>query len=131
MVERKSSAPQPGESHNDRRRTQRVYISMRVRIRGKVGTQNFQEETQTASVNGYGGMVRLKQPVARGQEVLMFNPATEEEVPCTVTYVGQKDRGKTEVGVEFVAPSPRFWKITFPPSDWDPAERKRPDEVRK
>jgi|SRR5271170_7729823 hypothetical protein len=114
------------EGHSERRRTQRAHISMPVRVRGKSGTQSFQEEVMTATVNAHGCMVHMLQPVVRGQQVLVFNHANEQELNCAVTYLGPKDRGKTEVGLEFTAASPRFWNMYFPPDDWDPAERKRP-----
>jgi len=28
--------------------------------------------------------------------------------------------------IRLVAPAPRFWRITFPPEDWNPADRKLP-----
>ena len=114
------------EAHSERRRTQRAHISMPVRIRGSVGTQTFHEEVMTASVNAHGCMVHMLQPVTRGQQVILFNHANEQELNCAVSYLGPKDRGKTEVGLEFTAASPRFWNMYFPPDDWDPAERKRP-----
>jgi hypothetical protein len=71
-------------------------------------------------------MVRLAAQVARSQQISIINPKTAEELPCTVIFLGPKDAGKTEVGIEFAEPSPVFWRIAFPPEDWDPAERKRP-----
>jgi PilZ domain len=123
----KSIADAPSE----RRRTQRVHIAMPVRVNGKVGTQTFKEETTTASVNAHGCMVHMTQTVSRGQQVSLFNHANEQELICTVTFLGPKDRGKTEVGLEFLEASPRFWNMHFPPDDWDPAERKRPGPVKR
>jgi hypothetical protein len=85
----------------------------------------FSKETHTASVNAHGCIVRIAEKVARGQEVAILNPKTVEELPCTATFVGQKDSGKTEVGLEFIEPSPLFWRVTFPPEDGDLSERKR------
>ena len=115
----------PAESASERRRSHRVNIAMPVLVRGRKGTQTFEEEAQTISVSAHGCMVRVANPVARGQEVAIVNKKTAEELPCTVTFIGQKDQGKTEVGVEFAEPSPLFWRIAFPPEDWDPSERKR------
>jgi hypothetical protein len=123
MVEMKASTP--GESASDRRRSHRVNITMPVLVRGKKGTQPFEEETGTISVSAHGCMVRLAMPVARGQALSIVNTKTTEELPCTVTSLGQRDGGKTEVGVEFTEASPLFWRIAFPPLDWDPTERKR------
>ncbi len=124
-----SSSPTTAENSAERRRSHRVYITMPVIIRGKNSQKTFSEETRTASVNAHGCMVRLAEKVVKGQEVAIVNPKTVEELPCTVTFVGQKDSGKAEVGLEFIEPSPHFWRITFPSDDWDPAERKRPSST--
>jgi PilZ domain len=123
-------APPPGESSADRRRSHRVNIAMPVLIRGMKGTQAFEEQAQTISVNAHGCMMRVGTPVARAQEVSIVNTKTAEELPCTITFLGQKENGKTEVGVEFAEASPLFWRIAFPPEDWDPSERKRSGSAR-
>jgi hypothetical protein len=115
----------PTES-SERRRSHRVYISMPVVVRGKHAGQTFEEETQTISVSAHGGLLRVAAKLLRGQTVSIVNAKTAEELPCTVTSLGQKENGKTEVGVEFTEASPLFWRIAFPPEDWDPSERKRP-----
>lgn len=126
MAEGRSTLATMGESQAERRRSHRVQIAMPVLIRGKKGTQPFEEKTHTTSVNAHGCMVRLSTQVTRAQEVSIINPKTAEELPCTVSFIGQRDGGRTEVGVEFTEPSPVFWRIAFPPEDWDPSERKRP-----
>ena len=98
---------------------------MAVLVRGAAGGTNFQEEAKTISVNAHGCMVRLAAKVARGQLVTIVNKKTAEELNCTVTYIGQTDGAKVEVGIEFAEPSPVFWRIAFPPENWDPSERKR------
>ena len=113
------------EGTTERRRSVRVNIAMPVLVRGKKGAQSFEEETQTVSVSAHGCMVRIANTVARGQEIAIVNKKTAEELPCTVTFLGQRDGAKTEIGVEFAEASPLFWRIAFPPEDWDPAERKR------
>jgi hypothetical protein len=125
MAEIKVSGSMIGESNSERRRTQRVQIAMPVIVRGKTGTQNFEEETFTVAVNANGCMVRMTNRVARAQQISIVNPKTAEELPCSVIFIGQRDAGKMEVGIEFSEPSPLFWRIAFPPEDWDPSERKR------
>jgi hypothetical protein len=122
---RASKVPAAGETSSDRRRSYRVQITMPVLVRGKNGEVPFTEESHTVSVNAHGCMLRLAAKLVRGQELAIVNPKTVEELPCTVTFIGQKDSGKTEVGLEFVEPSPLFWRITFPSEDWDPSERKQ------
>ena len=126
MPERKPPAPDaPGEDSPERRRSHRVQIAIPILVRGKSGDQAFEEETQTVSVSAHGCKMRIRMEVWRGQEVAIVNPATAEDIACIVTFVGLKEAGKMEIGVEFVEPSPRFWRISFPPEDWDPTERKR------
>jgi hypothetical protein len=110
----------------ERRRTQRVQIAMPVIVRSKEGKGAFEEKTQTVSVNANGCLVKLAASVIRTQRVYLVNPHTTEELPCTVMFLGKKEAGKFEVGLEFVEASPLFWRISFPPEDWDPSERKRP-----
>lgn len=131
MAETKISAPVANaEPNGERRRSHRVHITMPVLVRGEKGTQSFEEQTVTISVNAHGCMVRLATPVARNQEISIINPKTAEELPCRITFLGPKEAGKTEVGIEFAEPSPVFWRIAFPPENWDPTERKRPSASR-
>jgi len=116
----------PSEAPSDRRRSHRVHIAMPVVVRGKNGTQPFEEQTSTMAVSAHGCLLRVSAQLTRGQQISLVNPKTAEELPCTVIFLGTKEGGKTEVGVEFVEPSPVFWRISFPPEDWDPSERKRP-----
>jgi hypothetical protein len=121
--------PAPNEPGSERRRSHRVNIAMPILVRGKT-SQPFQEETHTISVNAHGCVFRLATQVKRLQQIAIVNSKTAEELPCKVTFLGQKESGKTEVGVEFCEPSPLFWRIAFPPEDWDPSERKRPGGSR-
>jgi len=118
------TAPPAAENYSERRRSHRVHISMPVIVRG-TGKQKFEEQAQTIAVSAHGCLLRLAAPVDRAGEISIVNPRTAEELPCTVTFVGQKDAGKCEIGVEFTEASPLFWRIAFPPEDWDPSERKR------
>jgi hypothetical protein len=132
MAEYKPAPPgsSSGELTAERRRTQRVLIAMPVLVRGGTAPKTFEEETTTISVNANGCLLRLAQQVVRGQQIAVVNPKTAEELPSTVTFIGSKESGKAEVGVEFAEPSPLFWRIAFPPPDWDSTERKRPTGTR-
>ena len=35
-----------------------------------------------------------------------------------VVRVQEKHEGKSEVGVEFLRPDAKFWRLEFPPDDW-------------
>jgi hypothetical protein len=131
MADTKSPAASSGaENSSDRRRTHRLQLTMPVIVRGKAGTHPFEEQTHTISVNANGCMVKLGSHLSHAQHVSIINPKTAEELPCKVSYVGQRDGKKIEIGLEFSEPSPLFWRIAFPPEDWDPSERKRPSAPR-
>jgi len=112
---------------SERRRSQRVQIVMPVLVRGTSGGQAFEEEASTVMVNANGCMLMIKTAVVKAQQISLVNPATTEELPCKVVFIGRKSEGKSEVGVEFAEASPLFWRINFPPEDWNAAERKRPE----
>jgi hypothetical protein len=117
-------------SSSERRRTARVHIAMPIIVRCRDSKPPLEEKTHTVSVNANGCLLRLQAMVIRTQKLLLVNPQTTEELPCTVIFVGKRDGGKTEVGLEFAEASPLFWRISFPPDDWDPSERKKPMTAR-
>jgi PilZ domain len=126
MSERKpQTGTPPAEAYSERRRSHRVHITMPILVRGGLDAKHFEEQALTIAVSAHGCLLKLAAIVERGQEVSIINPKTAEELPCTITFVGQRDSGKTEIGLEFVESSPLFWRIAFPPEDWDPSERKR------
>ena len=73
-----------------------------------------------ALVNAHGALVALVTKVSVGQKLGMVNLSSGEELSCTVIHNGAATNGKTEIGIEFTAPAPFFWRISFPPSDWAP-----------
>lgn len=115
-----------------RQRTTRVRINIPVFIYGNNESgPPFKEITQTVSVNANGCLIELATPVVKEQPLLLTNLKTDEEIACHVVTLGNAVNGKTEVGLRFAQPSPRFWGIGFPPEDWDPALRKRPTPTKR
>jgi hypothetical protein len=112
-----------------KRRTERVHIVMPVRISGGTGEATFDELTETAIVSAHGCLVRLKGSVAKSDELLIVNPATQQQVIGSVVFLAVDKTTPREVGIEFAVPTPLFWGITFPPTDWDPSERKLPSKA--
>jgi hypothetical protein len=102
------------------RRSQRVFLGMDVIVAGErlAGTK-FAEHTTTVVVNAHGALVLLKEMVREQQLLRIRNEKTGEEQPCRVVDVGESREGRMEVGIEFIEPSPRFWRISFPPEDWN------------
>jgi hypothetical protein len=106
--------PDPG-----RRRSMRVLLSVPIQASGKtVENQDFREETRTLVVNAHGALISLSARVAAGQTITVSNNATHQSLDCRVVHVGNAQGGKTQMGVEFIKPSARFWQIDFPPDDW-------------
>ena len=104
-----------------RRRSQRVLMQVPVRIRGKDAQGNdFEESTETLAINAHGALVLLTARLTSGGAVHMRHNKTEEEQECHVAYLGPVRGGKAEIGLEFTAPRPAFWRVAFPPEDWTP-----------
>jgi len=102
-----------------RRRSMRVLLSVPILASGKNSKQqDFHEETRTLVVNAHGALISLAAPVLAGQQITITNKVTEESLDCRVVYLGSGQAGKTQMGIEFVKPSPSFWHIDFPPDDW-------------
>src|SRR5713226_9698861 len=114
------SVPPPTRGDNNaQRRSQRVTIKVSVLVLAE-GAENkpVSEETRTVTVNAHGAMVLLGLKVSIGQLLTLRNSRTGEEVACRVVYLSPHESEKRQVGVDFMEPSPRFWRISFPPPDW-------------
>ena len=123
--------PSKGAPESNRRRSQRVILSIPVTVRseGLPKEASFEETTQTLIVNAHGSLIAIAAKVEKAQTLRLTNRATREELLCHVVHVGPVSGGKAQVGVEFKSPSPDFWRIAFPPEDWtapepEPAVRK-------
>ena len=104
-----------------RRRSQRVLMQVPVRIRGKNGQgADFEEFTETLAINAHGALILLNARLTSGAVVHMRHNKTEEEQECHVAFLGPVRGGKAEIGLEFTAPRPTFWRVAFPPEDWTP-----------
>ena len=124
----------PTKAHSGvRRRSQRVLMRVGVRVRGKdaQGT-DFEEMSETLAINAHGALVLLNARVMSGGVIHMKHNKTGEEQECHVAFLGPVRGGKAEIGVEFVTPSPNFWRVAFPPEDWSPKspEARMPTKLR-
>lgn len=97
----------------------RVLLSVAITVTGKnKAGQEFTEQTRTLVVNAHGALISLAAPVVAGQTIRVANTASEESLNCRVVYVSAPQAGRSQMGIEFERPSPTFWHIDFPPSDW-------------
>ena len=103
------------------RRSSRVFSRITVRANGKNDQgRKFHENSQTIVINAHGGLLYLQESLQLGAELVLTNPATEEEQECRVVYLGDSSDKGTRVGVEFLSPSPHFWGVEFAQKDWNP-----------
>lgn len=111
------------KKQSDHRRSQRAFLSLGILVEGETPQGKlFEEETSTLAVSAHGALILLANDVAIQQKVQLIHKGTGQRQACRVAYRGSVHSSKTEVGVEFLSPAPRFWQIDFPPSDWNPGE---------
>jgi hypothetical protein len=107
------------ETTTGKRRSQRLFLQVRVVVEGKVANKPpFSEETQTIVVNAHGALLELKISLDPGQVVTLLNVRTTEKTECAVKLVTPVEGRKFNTALEFVKPNPGFWRISFPPDDW-------------
>jgi hypothetical protein len=106
---------------SNRRRSQRVLLRIPIQVIGQSPDKKpVSEMTHTAVVNAHGGLIYLSLKVTVGQAIILKNPETDEEQLCRIARADPAPDGRTEVGIEFVKPAPNFWRVAFPPADWEP-----------
>jgi hypothetical protein len=95
------------------RRAQRVHARMPILVYGRLGNEPFAENTQTVDVSALGGLVPIAARVVPSQKLILTNLQTDEDLTCRVVRLIPGENGQTLVGLEFLQPSPRFWRIDF------------------
>jgi hypothetical protein len=112
---------------SDQRRSSRVFTRIPVRAAGKNSDgRKFRETSRTIVINAHGGLLYLHEPLELGAEVVLTNPATEEDQECRIVYRGDTSEKGTRIGVEFLSPAPHFWGVEFAPQDWPARISSRP-----
>jgi len=104
-----------------KRRSQRVLMQVPVRLRGEDAQgKTFDEETETLAISAHGALVLLQTRLTSGSVIRLQHKKTSEEQECQVVFLGPVRGNKGEIGLEFSAPRPQFWRVAFPPEDWSP-----------
>jgi len=102
------------------RRSQRIELRVPVVIYRPAGEgPPFYETTETIVVSAHGALVPLKGLVATRQRLLVQNTSSGEQQECRVVSIQSEMAGPSKVAVEFARPVPKFWRIAYPPSDWN------------
>jgi hypothetical protein len=114
--------PQPDQNARkgiSQRRSQRLLLRVQIVAERRVGHASTKSEpAETLAVNAHGALILLTPPVEDTEQILIKNPRTGEEQLCRVVHQGLTEAGRLHVGVEFLTPSPNFWRVSFPPEDW-------------
>jgi hypothetical protein len=105
----------------NRRRSQRVLVTVPVRVSGQNGVGlPFEEDTHTRAISAHGALILLSVQVYRGQRLNLSNVQTKAALECVVAHIDRRQSNQPQVGVEFALPNPMFWHVAFPPKDWTP-----------
>jgi hypothetical protein len=116
----------------NRRRSQRVLMTMPVRISGQTGVGlHFEEETQTRAISAHGALIPVSTKVCRGQRLTLSNIHTKAVLECVVAHIEKSQSSQPQVGVEFMLPNPMFWHVAFPPQDWTLRHPDAKSQIRK
>jgi hypothetical protein len=108
------------EIATNKRRSQRLFLQVRVVVEGNLANKSaFSEETHTIVVNAHGALVEMGTPLDQGLLVTLLNMRTSEKTECAVKLVTPADARKFNTALEFTKPNPGFWRISFPPDDWN------------
>jgi hypothetical protein len=112
----------PETQTSSERRSSRIFTRIPVHAKGKdMEGRKFRAKSQTIVINAHGGLLYLNETLEVGAELVLINPATEEEQECRIVYMGDTSEKGTRVGVEFLCPSPHFWGVEFAQQDWHSA----------
>jgi len=104
-----------------RRRSQRVLMQVGIQVSGNDAQgKYFREEAETLAINAHGALILLRARITSGSMLKLQNNRTKEEQECHVVFLGPVRGEKAEIGLEFSAPRPQFWRVSFPPEDWTP-----------
>jgi len=116
-----STTPTRLHKNSSQRRSQRVMLAVKIHVAGvRPDGQRFSEETCTSVVNAHGALLLLDEKVSLGQLLTVRNLNSNQTLQGAVMDIGAVHAGKSEIGIEFLEPAPRFWRVTFPPEDWSP-----------
>ena len=93
----------------DLRRSRRVPAQLPVVVQGK-STDGipFADPTRAVVLSAHGCLITLSESVRLGETLILRNVANREEQDCRVVYLGEKQGGRTEVGVRFKSAAPQF-----------------------
>ena len=103
----------------NRRQSQRVFLNIRVVARFRLLSREWIVEGESTVVNAHGGTIQLSvAPMAPGDILTLTNSETDHSESCRVVRIEALSDQGFEVSFAFDRPSPKFWAVAFPPTDW-------------
>ena len=104
----------------NRRKAQRVAMQIKVNVSGYNSEgARFAENTNTIMISAFGCQVLLRNPVKKGQRLVLSNVQSKKSAECLVAE--QEGKGAaSNIGLAFTVPNQSFWPVDFPPADWSP-----------
>jgi hypothetical protein len=66
-------------------------------------------------MNAHGALLLLAANVSQNEILTLVNLGNGEQVLARVANLGPTFLGKAEVGIEFIKPTPEFWRIVTEP----------------
>jgi hypothetical protein len=102
------------------RRSQRIELNVPVVVYREHGQgPQFYESTHTLVISAHGALIPLTDMVAPRQRLRMQNRNSGENLECRVVSVKKPPLGPPTVAVEFAKATPGFWRVAYPPPDWN------------
>jgi len=109
----------PGE---ERRRSHRVIVRVPVTLVVTQNAHTVRISAHTVAVNIHGAMVVCHRTLEPGTKMDLVNERTEQKIDSRVTRTPRESSEGYLIPVEFTSPSPNFWQISFPPTNWKAPE---------
>ena len=106
----------------ERRRSRRVIIRVPVTLEVMIRGEKIIVSGFTVAVNIHGAMVLCTRTLEAETQLQMINDRTRDRAAARVTRTPRESSEGYLIPVEFNAPSPLFWQISFPPANWKPAD---------
>jgi hypothetical protein len=106
----------------ERRRSQRVLLRVRVNIHVALGSKHSTFEVTTLSVNDHGALIAMPRSLALDTQLVLEHALTKRQVACKVARVPREMPEGFHTPLEFDATEPNFCGIACPPADWRPPD---------
>jgi hypothetical protein len=102
-----------GNDPGDRRRSIRVNARIPVIVRlQRANLRTVTQQAEALVINAHGALLLLAVAVSEDEILTLVNSGNGEEVVARVTSLGATFMGKAEVAIEFIKPTPEFWRVT-------------------